>query len=138
MTTPVTVTFSEQISERLRILANQRDQDIIALVEAILAENLPEPVNEQDWIDLSEPDEAVEQEMQAYLALHPLLKQQYLGKFVAIYGGQLIDFADDFDTLFDRIDHAYPKQFVWISEVTEEPIETFVVRSPRYVQDEER
>lgn len=111
-------------------------QDIIAIVEEILRENLPNAEVEQDWVDLSESDEAADREMQAYIDLHPLLKQKYFGKHVAIYGGKLIDYDDNFEALYDRIDRAYPDEFVWMSKVGEEPIETLTVRSPRFSQQE--
>lgn len=136
MTEQVTVTLSTDLSERVRQLAKQREQDIIAIVETILAEHLPDQVEAQAWLDLSEPDEAADREMKAYLELHPMLKEKYFGKHVAIHGGKLIDYDDSFDTLYDRIAQAYPDEFVWMSRVAEEPIETFVVRSPRFVQDE--
>ncbi len=136
MTEQVTVTLSSDLSERVRQLAKQHEQDIIAIVETILREHLPDNVGAQAWIDLSEPDEAVEREMKAYIELHPMLKEKYFGKHVAIYGGKLVDYDNSFDTLYDRIAQAYPDEFVWMSRVEEEPIQTFVVRSPRFVQDE--
>lgn len=89
-------------------------------------------IGEAEWIDLPEPDEAAAAEMQAYLALHPWLKEHCWGNYVAIYHGKLVDADEDFDALFDRIDQAYPDQFVWMSQVSDEPIETFTVRSPRF------
>jgi hypothetical protein len=82
-----------------------------------------------DW---SEPNEAVDREMQAYVAMHPQLKQQFLGKHVAIYGGELIDMDDNFAALYARIDAKYPDEFVWLTPVEEEAIPTIVVRSPRF------
>ncbi|MCX6048301.1 MAG: DUF5678 domain-containing protein [Chloroflexi bacterium] len=136
MTAPVTITLSDHISERVRKLAEQRHTDISIIVETILQESLSDKLDQQDWIDLSEPDEAAAQEMQAYIELHPMLKQKYFGKHVAIHGGKLVDYDESFDALYDRIAQAYPDEFVWMSQVAEEPIETFVVRSPRFVQDE--
>jgi len=84
MTEQVTVTLSNELSEHVRQLAKQREQDIIAIVETILSEHLPDNGEAQAWIDLSEPDEAVDREMKAYIELHPMLKQKYFGKYVAI------------------------------------------------------
>lgn len=136
MTAQVTVTLSNQISERVRELAKRRHQDVDTVVERLLDEGLPNNFEEQDWIDLSEPDEAATQEMQAYINLHPMLKQNYFGQYVAIYSGKLVDYDAHFDALYDRIEQAYPDEFVWMSKVEAEPIETFVIRSPRFVQDE--
>lgn len=77
MKRPVTITLSGDLSDRVRKLAGQREQEIIELVERILNENLPDSRAEQDWVDLSEPDEAADREMQAYIELHPLLKEKY-------------------------------------------------------------
>ncbi len=136
MKRPVTITLSGDLSDRVRKLAGQREQEIIELVERILNENLPGDPAGQDWVDLSEPDEAADREMQAYIELHPLLKEKYFGKYVAIYGGKLIDSDDDHSALYVRIHDKYPNEFVWISRVVEEPIPTLYFRSPRLVQDE--
>src|SRR3954467_11535850 len=128
MTEQLTITLSTELSERVRQLAKQGEQDIIAIVETILAEHLPDQVEAQAWIDLSEPDEAVDREMKAYIELHSMLKEKYFGKHVAIYGGQLIDYDADHSALYARIDKRYPNEFVWISKVEEEPIQTFFFR----------
>lgn len=120
----------------MRQLAKQRDKEIVAVVESILSQGLPGNLDESGWIDLSEPDEVAEHEMQAYIELHSMLKQNYFGKHVAIHGGRVVDYDDSFDALYDRIDQAYPNQFVWMSKVEDQPIDTFVVRSPRFTQDE--
>ena len=134
MAEQLTVTFSNRLSNRVRQVAEQRHEDVIALVETILEEALSARLNEMDWVDLSESDETVDRETQAYIQLHPFLLQNYFGKFVAVHGGKLIDHAEDFDTLYERIIAKYPDEFVWISEVKDEPIETFTVRSPRFTQ----
>ena len=134
MAEQLTVTFSNRLSNRVRQVAEQRHEDVIALVETILEEALSARLNEMDWVDLSESDETVDRETQAYIQLHPFLLQNYFGKFVAVHGGKLIDHAEDFDTLYERIIAEYPDEFVWISEVKDEPIETFTVRSPRFTQ----
>ena len=134
MAEQLTVTFSNRLSNRVRQVAEQRHEDVIALVETILEEALSARLNEMDWVDLCESDETVDRETQAYIQLHPFLLQNYFGKFVAVHGGKLIDHAEDFDTLYERIIAEYPDEFVWISEVKDEPIETFTVRSPRFTQ----
>lgn len=138
MAEQLTVTFSNRLSNRVRQVAEQRHEDVIALVETILDEALSARLNEMDWVDLCESDETVDRETQAYIQLHPFLLQNYFGKFVAVHGGKLIDHAEDFDTLYERIIAEYPDEFVWISEVKDEPIETFTVRSPRFTQGEAR
>ena len=131
MSAELSVTLSSALSARVRQFAQQQQEEIVAVVERLLNEALPASMA-AEWLDLSEPDEAAEAEMQAYLALHPWLKEHYLGKHVAVYHGQVVDADEDFDALFDRINQAYPDQFVWMSKVGDEAIETFTVRSPRF------
>ena len=132
MSAQISITLSDRLSQRVRQLAQQRREGIVAVVERILEEGLPETIDAVEWVDRSEADPQATGEMQAYLALYPHLKDRYSGQYVAIYGGQLIDHDADFDVLYDRIDHAYPHQFVWISKVGDEPLETFTVRSPHF------
>ena len=75
-------------------------------------------------------DEKPTPEMAAYIAMHPMLKEQYFGQYVAIYQGKLIDHDTDRKALYLRIDEKYPDEFVWISPVEEDPIPTVVFRSP--------
>jgi hypothetical protein len=77
----------------------------------------------------------MQREMAAYIALHPELKENFLGKSVAIYQGQLVDVDDDYGELYKRIRSKYPDVFVWLTTVREEPIRTIHMRSPRFVKD---
>jgi hypothetical protein len=64
--------------------------------------------------------------MEAYIGMHSMLKEKYFGKHVAIYGGKLIDFDQDPDALYVRIDEKYPDEFVWLSKVEEEAMPTLI------------
>lgn len=68
--------------------------------------------------------------MQAYIALHPQLKTTHFGQYVAIYGGQLVDHDADHAALYERIDARYPNEYVWMSKVEAEPMQTLHWRSP--------
>ncbi len=70
-------------------------------------------------------------EMEAYIALHPALKANYMGQHVAILDGQLIDHDSDPAALYERIAARYPDRFVWLTAVEEEPLATVKFRSPR-------
>ncbi len=50
--------------------------------------------------------------MKAYIAMHPMLKERHLGKYVAVYQGELIDHDEDPVALLSRIDEKYPDEFV--------------------------
>lgn len=127
MVEQVTISIPNTLYRRARELARSRNQPVDAVLADVLDEALP-PNAEPD-----EDDTAVSRERQAYIALHPMLKQKYLGQHVAIYGGQLIDVDTDYGALYSRIDAQHPDEFVWLATVAEEPIPTLVFRSPRFV-----
>lgn len=129
MAIPITVTVSDEVAEKIQQLANLRQQNIDTLFETLVNQAWPDE-NEEDE-QPAELDEAPTPEMQVYLALHPLLKEKYLGQYVAIYQGKLIDHDLDHEALYTRIDAEYPDEFVWISLVEEEAIPTLIFRSPR-------
>lgn len=136
MLSQVTLKISGNLFTRAKQLTQLRKQkspdELVDLLDQILASaEQSEAEIEEDWI---ENDPALQREMQAYIAMHPKLKKTHLGQHVAIYEGRLIDFDQDYDTLTRRIDTQYPEQFVWVSTVEEEPIKTFVFRSPRLEQ----
>jgi len=82
-------------------------------------------------IDLAEPNDALDREMEAYIAMHSKLKEQYLGKHVAIFQGKLVAHDVEYGALYERVLERYPNKTVWISTVREEAIPTLHLRSPR-------
>lgn len=137
MLAQVTLKISGNLFTRAKQLTQVRKQkatdELVDLLDQILAsaEHDEAEMEEEPWVD---DDPALAREMQAYIAMHPTLKKTHFGKHVAIYEGRLIDSDPDYDTLTRRIDAQYPDQFVWVSTVEEEPIKTFVFRSPRLEQ----
>lgn len=122
----VLLTIPNGIFNRARQLANRqarRVEDVLA--DAIMLDEA------EDFIDWSEPDEALDREMEAYIAMHPQLKQTMMGKHVAIIGGKLVDHDDAFEPLYERILRDHPNQVMWLTEVGEEPIGTLNLPSFR-------
>ncbi|MEI2611762.1 MAG: DUF5678 domain-containing protein [Candidatus Promineifilaceae bacterium] len=124
-----TVDISEKLYARARRVAQTRHQEVSELIATILDENLPPLVAVEEEIDA-----AADREMNAYIAMHPELKAKFLGKHVAVHGGQLVDMDDDYEALYLRIDKKYPDQYVWLTTVREEPIPTLTFRSPRILR----
>lgn len=134
MQMPVTVTLSSELSVRIQRFAKQRDETIVAVIEQILDETLPESFDEAAESAGAEPDPA-DREMAAYIALHSQLKEEFFGQYVAIYGGNLIDHDTDRRALYMRMMAQYPDEFVWVSKVEEEPIRTLVFRTLRFERE---
>ena len=131
MTVTVTLQLDDVTWRRAHRLAQQQQQDVADALVTWLAETLPTPDSSGAMTANDSEDAAVEREMQAYLALHPHLEARYLGEYVAILDGRLIDHDADYGALFDRIDAQFPDLFVWMTQVTAEPIRTLAFRSPR-------
>ncbi len=136
MTMKITLNLDETVYERAKLLARQQRQDVAKALARWLEETLPEAESSNtptsgDRIDRADEDAAMEREMQAYIALHPQLLQEYKHQFVAIHGGRLVDHDVDFEALFLRVEAAYPDEFVWLTEVEDQPIGELYFRSPR-------
>ena len=108
-------------------MARVRNQPVDDVLVEVLDQALP---SNEEFLNSAE-DDAVEKEMRAFVEMHPMLKEKYLGQHVAIFDGQLIDVDEDYGTLYKRIDAKYPDQFVWLATITNDPMPTLVFRSPR-------
>jgi predicted DNA-binding protein len=76
-------------------------------------------------------DQKLEAETQAFERLHPQLVQQYLGQFVAIHEGQVVDVDADFGVLFLRMQKQLGDIVVLIRQVRTEPVLELRAPSPR-------
>ena len=74
----------------------------------------------------------IDQEMEAYRAMHVKLKQRFLGKYVAIHDGELVDHDADRRALFQRVRQKYGSAAVLITPVEEKAEREFLMLSPRF------
>ncbi len=129
----MTISIPQTVYRRARDLARRRNRSVDDVVVELLDDVLPPDEN----VEVDDDEEtAVKREMEAYIALHPMLKEKYLGQHVAIYGRELIDVDEDYGALYQRIDAQYPDQFVWLATVAEEAMPTLSFRSPRLLTTE--
>lgn len=125
----VTLTIPERLYDDAAIIAKQTNSPLEELlVDAIDLSKLQSRL----VVDLSEADEALEREQEAYIQMHQKLKEQYLGVSVAVHGGQLVDTDTDYGALYERIMANYPMKSVWLTTVKEEATPTLMMRSPRF------
>lgn len=125
----VTVSIPKALLNRARKLARARRWPVDALIAELLDGALP-PGDELSSAEAAEEAD-VRREIEAYVALHPTLKADYFGQHVAILDGQLIDHDHEPATLYQRVTARFPKRFVWLTAVEEEPLTTLEFRSPR-------
>jgi hypothetical protein len=126
MAQQILLTIPDNMFRRAEQLAQRQARPVedVLTDSIILEDHLP-------FIDWSEPDSDLDAEMEAYIAMHPLLKQKMMGQHVAVFDGELVDHDVDFAALVERIRQDYGDQAVWLTTVREEPIDTIVMRSPR-------
>lgn len=125
MSVEVTLAIPEEVFRRAKRIARARRRAVAdVLVEAIaLPESAPEA------------DPAVEREEVAFHRLHPDLRRDYPGQFVAIHNETVVDHDGDQVALFLRVRQRFPGQFVWVAPVRESPEESYRIHSPRLLRD---
>ncbi len=66
---------------------------------------------------VARPGDAMSQEVKAFEAQFEGLKEKYLGKHIAMFQGEVVDFDDDGDALLSRINRRYPDDQVLMRKV---------------------
>jgi hypothetical protein len=110
MTKLVSLEVSDTVYQQAEALAQTTHRS----VEELLAERLEGTFDpffrSDDHLELIAQDDV-------YHRLHPTLIPNYLGKFVAISEGELLDFDADETILIERIEENYPDTTVLIRQV---------------------
>ena len=83
---------------------------------------------------LDENHDVMEREVAAYKTQHPMLCKQYLGQYVAVYQGEVVDHALDFETIYKRTSKAYPNEVVLLRRVEKIPERIMRAPSPRWIR----
>lgn len=136
MNTQVTLILPQSVYRRAKQLAQQTNKQVNTLLTELLAESIGRDDNE--LVTTYELDEAVEREKQAYLTMHPTLFTQYPGQHVAIHLGKLVDRDVDLDALWERVEKQYPNEYVWVTTVQSEAIETVRIPSFEFVAQRDK
>jgi len=116
-----TVLISEQVLAELAPIAEREDKEISELVNEALRRYLWE-VRERK----------IDREMEAYRAMHAELKRRFLGEYVAIHNGKLIDHDTDRRALSRRVRQKYGNVAVLITPVEDKPERELLMLSPRF------
>jgi predicted DNA-binding protein len=100
-----------------------------------MGKSAEEIVNEAIQEHLERLDkQKLEAEIKAFERMHPDLKVNYLGQFVAIYEGEIVDSSVDFESLFLRVQTRFGDLPVLIRQVNEVSDEEWYFRSPRWAR----
>ena len=75
--------------------------------------------------------ETIKAEADAFRSMHAELVTEYLGQYVAIHNGQVVDHDKDFQSLHNRVRQRFGHRPVLLRRVEAEPERVLTFRSPR-------
>jgi len=132
----VALEIEDRLLSQLERKARSENVDVQVLAQRAIRNYVLDESDELDGIhQLDEAGQKMEQEIAAYRAMHPQLRETHLGQQVAIFQGQMIDSDPDFLALFLRIQERYPDEVVMMREVRAEADPVYRVLSPRLESD---
>ena len=118
MSKKVTLAIPDEMYQRVQRIAKLRKQEVAdVLLESVVLVEAERATEEEDV--------TVAREEAAFKRLHPMLRENYLGQYVAVYQGELIDHDADQVALYLRVKKEHPGEFIWIAPVGEGPEETY-------------
>ncbi|VAW33177.1 hypothetical protein MNBD_CHLOROFLEXI01-5385 [hydrothermal vent metagenome] len=129
MNSGMSVIIPHQLYKRVEYVAQKQRRDVNDVAKEML---------EQGLLPLEGlPSQAEkEREKDAFRQLHTALLEQYMGEYVAIYNGELVDHDVNQTALVARIDKKYLDLFVLIRPVKQEPEIVYEHRSIHWAQGE--
>ena len=114
------IALQPDLVERVRQITRSKGATVQDFVNQAVREHL-------EQLD----DQKLEAKAQAFERMHPQLLRQYLGQFVAVHEGQVVDADVDFEALFLRLQKRLGDVPVLIRPVNAEPTLELRAPSPR-------
>lgn len=115
-----------------RLLPAISASELRALIREVVTETLSElKIQPTPEYPVHPQRTAMKKETAAYKTLHTDLVQNYLGQYVAIYEGNLVDHDADPLMLHQRVQEKYPGKVVLSRKVQREAEPVLHMRSPR-------
>lgn len=122
MSMQVTLTLPDAIYAEASHVAKRRKRDVVeVLTDALQREFAPLPVHPRRREML--------REIEAFKQLHPTLVTRYLGQFVAVFSGQVIDHDADIVALKYRVSKKHLHEIVLIRQVEEQASRDITLRN---------
>lgn len=116
-----TVTLEPALYDRIARVAQAHQRSI--------PDTLTEALQKYLW-DLDR--QKISAESATYRRRYPELRERYLGRYIAMHDGEVVDDAADFDTLYRRVTARYPDTPVMLTQVESEPDAPLVRRGFRW------
>ena len=126
----------EQKAAMLRELLSALD-----FVERVRTTEITEPDNGESeeqtplGLDRHPQRDRMNREVAAFESMHEELKESYLGQFIAMRQGKVIDADADEQPLIVRVRVRFPKDVVLFRKVQETLPPLLIFRSPRFADD---
>lgn len=120
----ITLSVPEEVYRRIEQVALETQRNVEDVFMDTISSQFPSyPAH---------PERAtMHKEIAAYTRMHTELVQTYLGEYVAIYQGELVDHDADPVALHERITATYPDKIVLSRKVQREAEPILHMRSPR-------
>lgn len=128
MATEVTLAIPDFILDQAQEDADATHKPLEQVLIEALAESYP-------LIPAHPQREKMLQEVNAYESLHTELVENYLGNYVAIHQGQVVDNDSDSEEIIIRIGERYPDEAILIRKVQKTLPPEIRIRSPRLIRE---
>lgn len=115
-----TITLQPRLVEQLEQIAVHRSVEVEELIETAVRAYLRQVEREN-----------IKAEAEAFRSMHTTLVEKYLGQYVAIHDGKVVDHDEDFQTLHSRIRQRFGRQPVLLRQVKSKPERVLTFRSPQ-------
>lgn len=127
---PVTVHLPGYILQRLQkqahIMQHSIDDEIAEALLEYWSDDSALLKNANEENDLFVVEEAT------FRTNHTIWLEQYANQYVAIMGSELVDHDSELASLTQRLYNRFGDQPIWIAPMKENPMEEWVMRSPRF------
>lgn len=118
-----TITLRGALAQQLLREAEHQDTSIEELVNDWLEDHL--------W---EQRCEKIREESERYESMHGQLRALYADRVIAMRDGQVVDIGDDLFEVHQHVREKYGNEAILITKVGPEPVETYMMRSPRLVE----
>ncbi len=115
------ITLDSELYNRISLVAEQGEKTTEELVSEATKRYLWEISRHK-----------ISEETAVYHTKHTQLKEQYLGSYIAMKQGEVVDSDKDFQTLQDRVRQQYKDEAVMITLVSEMAVSSLIRRGFRY------
>ena len=117
-----TIELPRRLINPLQQLATEQGSSVEKVIENALTDYLRQQRHQQ-----------LLEEMERFRAQHEQLKEQYLGQFIGMYNGRILDHDSDGGNLYKRLRQQHGDLPILIVEVTPIPEQEFVRLQRRFL-----